>query len=220
MSSLTAMLLCFRPFLLTALALMSMFANAQVELRPIDEAVSRPDFLAFRNELKAVVERRDSAELLAVVHREIKTSFGGDDGVAEFKDVWKIESKESKIWDELRTVLALGGSFDEDGAFIAPYVFSRWPKSVDGFEYVAVIGSKVRIRATPNSTAPIVDTVSHSLLKSTGPVAESTTWVPVSLPDGKAGFVDRRYIRSPIDYRAIFKRIDGRWQMTMFIAGD
>ena len=40
------------------------------------------------------------------------------------------------------------------------------------------------------------------------------------LPDGRAGFVDRRDLRSPIDHRAAFSRIDGRWQMTLFLAGD
>jgi hypothetical protein len=42
----------------------------------------------------------------------------------------------------------------------------------------------------------------------------------VRLPDGRAGFVDSRFVRSPIDYRAAFARIDGRWQMTLFLAGD
>jgi hypothetical protein len=49
---------------------------------------------------------------------------------------------------------------------------------------------------------------------------EDESWRAVRLPDGRAGFVDRRYLRSPIDYRAIFARIDGRWQMTLFLAGD
>ena len=49
---------------------------------------------------------------------------------------------------------------------------------------------------------------------------EDESWRAVRLPDGRAGFVDRRYLRSPIDYRAAFARIDGRWQMTLFLAGD
>ena len=28
------------------------------------------------------------------------------------------------------------------------------------------------------------------------------------------------FVRSPIDYRAFFKKIDGKWRMTTFIAGD
>jgi hypothetical protein len=45
-------------------------------------------------------------------------------------------------------------------------------------------------------------------------------WVPVRLPSDQNGYVHQRYIRSPIDYRAIFAKEDGRWQMMMFLAGD
>ncbi len=220
MSSSKNMSAHLRAVLFTALALISNLADAQLELRPVDEAASHPDFLAFRNELKAVVERRDSAALLATVHKDIKNSFGGDDGIVEFKEAWKIESRESILWDELHKVLSLGGSFDAEGAFIAPYVFSRWPEGLDGFEYVAVTGSNVRVRIAPAPAAPIVDTVSHLLLKRNGPATEHADWVSVTLQGGRTGYINRRYVRSPIDYRAIFKKIDGRWRMTMLVAGD
>jgi hypothetical protein len=38
--------------------------------------------------------------------------------------------------------------------------------------------------------------------------------------DGKTGYVTSRLVRSPIDYRAMFNKIGGRWQMTFFAAGD
>jgi hypothetical protein len=28
------------------------------------------------------------------------------------------------------------------------------------------------------------------------------------------------YVRSSVDYRALFNLIDGRWRMTAFVAGD
>jgi hypothetical protein len=34
------------------------------------------------------------------------------------------------------------------------------------------------------------------------------------------GYVASRLARSPLDYRAIFTRAAGRWQLTMFLAGD
>ena len=38
--------------------------------------------------------------------------------------------------------------------------------------------------------------------------------------DIRAAFVASDLVRSPIEYRAEFRRIDGRWRMTIFIEGD
>jgi hypothetical protein len=45
-------------------------------------------------------------------------------------------------------------------------------------------------------------------------------WLSVHLADGSTGYIDERYVRSPISYRAYFERMDGRWVLMMFIAGD
>jgi len=37
---------------------------------------------------------------------------------------------------------------------------------------------------------------------------------------GKQGYVDARYLRSPIDYRVIVSKVGGRWQIMMLPAGD
>ena len=45
-------------------------------------------------------------------------------------------------------------------------------------------------------------------------------WTAVALRDGRRGYVHSRYVRSPIDYRAYFRKKDGRWWMVMLLAGD
>jgi hypothetical protein len=37
---------------------------------------------------------------------------------------------------------------------------------------------------------------------------------------GKKGFIKAKYVRSPIDYRAIFEKNNGKWKMGAFISGD
>jgi hypothetical protein len=187
-------------------------------LEPVDEASRRPDFVTFRQQLRAAIARRDVPAVLRVVDPQIKLGFGGDDGVDALKR--KLESTETDLWQELDEVLALGGTFQEPDTFFAPYVFSRWPETFDSFEHVAVIGSGVRIRARPALSAPVVATVSYAVLK-LGPDGYSDEpWIGVRLPDGRAGFVDAKLARSPIDYRASFKFEDGRWRMVFFAAGD
>src|SRR5262245_30360691 len=95
-------------------------AFAQVVLRPTDQAASQAEVLAFRAHLQAAIARRDAAAVLAIVHKNVKNSFGGDDGIEQFKQKWRPEDRESTLWKELGLVLALGGSFDRDGRFTAP----------------------------------------------------------------------------------------------------
>ena len=196
----------------------SLLSQAFGRLDRVDEASRRPDFVAFRQQLRSAIARRDVQAVLRVVDPQIKLGFGGDDGVDALKR--KLESTETDVWQELDEVLELGGTFEGSDTFVAPYVFSRWPDQFDSFEHVAVIGSSVRIRAKPALSAPVVATVSFAILK-LGPDGYSDEpWIGVRLSDGRAGFVDAKLARSPIDYRAAFKFEDGRWRMIFFAAGD
>lgn len=195
-------------------------AQAQQTLKPVDQAINQPDFFTFRARLQTALARRDTEAVLAVVHKDIKNSFGGDDGFEEFKKSWDLDKPDSKLWETLATVLALGGSFEPDGSFTAPYVYTQWPDAIDAFDHMAVTGSSVRVRAEPNTTAPPLATLSFSIVECLPDNDPDKPWVAIRLSDGKTGYIDRRYVRSSVDYRASFSKIDGRWQMTFFLAGD
>lgn len=195
-------------------------ASAQRELPPVDEAAAQPDFFTFRAHLLAAIVRQDREALLSVVHENIKNSFGGNDGIAEFKNVWEIDSPDSRVWFRLGTVLALGGTFEENGTFVAPYTFSRWPKEFDAFDHIAVIGSNVRVRSVPRRDAPVLTRVSFCILETLPPKQSNGGWVAVRLPDGQTGYIAEKFARSPIDYRAIFQKQEGGWRLIVFLAGD
>lgn len=195
-------------------------ASAQQVLRPVDEAATRPDFFSFRAQLLADVARRDVQALLAVVRKDIKNSFGGNDGIDEFKTLWEIDQADSKVWEILATVLGLGGSFTADNQFSAPYVFSRWPQGVHAYDYVAIIGTDVRARAAPEASSDVLARLSYDIVEQVDSTLASDDWAAIRLPGGRLGYVAKRYVRSPIDYRAIFEKSDGRWQMSILIAGD
>jgi hypothetical protein len=196
------------------------------KLPPEDHAVRQPDFFSFRAGLLRALARRDTVEVLQVVAPHIRNTFGDDNGDAAFRRLWRLGTPDSELWEELTAVLALGGTFENESTFVAPYVFSRWPSRYDAFEYLAVIGSAVRIRAEPDSQAAILGKVSLEVVQRArpGPRALTSTqaeaWEPIQLGPGRLGYVAKRFLRSPIDYRAYFVRHDGRWTMTTFIAGD
>lgn len=207
--------------LLTALLFLhATLAAAQVgKLNPVDEAARDPEFFAFRAQLQAAVARHDTEAVLAAVDPNIRTSFGASGGIDEFRKMWKLPSVDSRLWDELGTVLAFGGAFRGGGLFSAPYVFGRWPEPFDSFEHVAVLGKNVRVRSEPGLKGKILTALSFDVVKLAAPATDSE-WTRIKLRDGRTGYISSRYVRSPVDYRALFNKIDGRWRMTAFVAGD
>ena len=200
--------------------------SGQVQkLYPVDEAAKDPTFFTFRARLMQAVQRRDAAYLLSIVSPKIEVSFGGDSGIEEFKTTWKPERAQSEVWLELATVLSLGGAFDKDGIFEAPYTSAKWPEDKDGFEFGAIIGEKVRVRAAPQVSSSIMRELSFDLVsvpdwQTNKARGEKRDWIKVKLADGQSGYVAEEFIRSPIGYRAGFQKQDGRWLMIFFIAGD
>ncbi len=126
------------------------------------------------------------------------------------------------MWAELAAVLALGGTFNTADTFLAPYVYSRWPQGIDGFEHVAVVGDRVADPYCATSGRGV--DLCQQLQRFCRSLAHRTDtpegWIAVRLESKNIGFIASRFVRSPIGYRAHFSRGDGRWQMLMFIAGD
>lgn len=213
---------------LIATTLLAAIAHAQAQptaagpatLLPADQAPRLPDFLAFRTQLQSAISRRDVQAVTAVLHPDVKLSFGGDDGVSAFAPLWTPTAPDTKLWETLATVLALGGTFEGDSIFTAPYVFTNWPHDLDAFDYAAIIGKGVRVRRAPSDTAAVVATLDYAIVETLESATNESSWVPVRIAGGHRGYVHRRYIRSPIDYRVRFVKRDGRWQMVFFLAGD
>ena len=185
-------------------------------LLPVDEASSSPEFSQYRARLQMAVERRDLEAVVAAADSDIRLGFDGSGGHDGLRRAF---SEDPTLWDELRVVLALGGSFPMPMAFAAPYVYSAWPGEFDAFECAAVTGAKVRVRTAPRLDAPMMTAVTHSIVRLLAS-SDDGKWAQVQLADGRKGYIWRTYVRSPVYYRALFNLIDGRWRMTAFVAGD
>ena len=86
------------------------------------------------------------------------------------------------------------------------------------------IGERTLLYAEPKEGAAVIADVTHQLLEQidiepadlerTGP-----DYVHVKA-DAGTGYVKISEVRSPIDYRAVFQKIDGAWKLVAFVAGD
>jgi hypothetical protein len=221
------MIRSFAAFVLgAALVLSAQAGDPAPRLAPVDHGAKDASFLRFRNHLNTIIARKDAGALLTIITPDIKNSFGGDDGAANFRKIWKPADPASPVWPVLKLVVAMGGSFENKKTFVAPYTFSAFPDGHDGFETVVVTAKDTAMRAKPKADAEIVRKLDHDILTLKGGApklqheAGPDDWLEVSDAAGKHGFVLHRDVRSPIDFRAVFEKRNRRWRMTDLIAGD
>jgi hypothetical protein len=172
--------------------------NRSPRLFPADEASSRPEFFQYRTRLLVAIEQRDVEAVLEAVDPRIRLGFDASGGVNALRELL---GPHAEAWEELRMVLAGGGSFTSPVSF------------------AAVVGTNVRLRQAPRLDAPIITAVSHAIVRVVDEV-EGRLWTRVQLGDGRSGYVWHAYVRRPTDYRALFNLIDGRWRLTAWVSGD
>lgn len=213
--------------LLLAALLSQAVAQETAKLYPVDESAKDASFKAFRDKLLDAAKMRDRQFILSILDPKIQVSFGGDGGVKDFQQHWKLDQPDSKLWDELITILSLGGTFSKapPREFCAPYVYTRFPDQYDPFEYSAITGSNVVVRARPNPASAAVTSLSYDIVKldvdpAKGEQNGTPGWIKIITPKGQRGYVSSKYIRSPVDYRACFRKVRGKWLMTFLVAGD
>jgi len=202
------------------------FGLAQsMKMEPIDQASRDPSFVTYRNELLRAVVAHDSEAVVNLASADIMLSFGGDTGRETMRrnlegfENWQGEA----YWRELQRVLELGGVFFEDGAFCSPYLACVDPPGCpdcDPFEFVIVTGVDVAARDAPDPDARVVARLTYDVVRTDSDAYAGEDWYPVLLPTGRRAFLSHMDARMAIDYRARFEKIDGRWRMTVFIAGD
>ena len=184
-----------------------------------DDGAGNASFSAFRDTLRAVVARRDTSALLAVVADDAQLSYdeapGGPDGL---RTMWLSGApRDETLWTVLDRLLS-SGSVEEDGAFTVPFVAGLWPEDLDPHGHVATAGEATSALDRPGGTQVAQLSGVHIL-----PLADSTdasSW-HVVLPDGSDAFIDRAAAVSPVGYRATFWQTPGEdWQLHVFVSGD
>jgi len=209
-----------------ALTLTAHAADKHRQLKPVDQGEIDASFATFRNELKAIVARKDAVALLKVLAPDIRNSFGDNQGIAGFKAMWNPTDAKSQLWPVFDLVVGLGGVFKKKTTFVTPYVFANFPDDLDAFENVVVTADKAVLRTAPRSDAPVLRALDHDILALAGSITKSqheagpADWLEIADASGKRGFVLQRDVRNPIDFRAYFEKRKGKWRMTILVAGD
>jgi hypothetical protein len=215
-----------------------LFSNAAAQksgerfVLPVDEGGKDASFKEFRDKLINAVQKRDRKFIISVLDPKIMNNYGGGVVIKDFQQIWKINSPESELWDELLAILTNGGKFEkaarlQNKQFCAPYTFSTFPNDLDAFDYSMIFGNNVNLRDRPDLKSDTVAALSYNIVKVDYEKSirskardDKFTWLRVETLGGKKGFVSAKYVRSAFDYRACLEKIKGIWKMTALIAGD
>ena len=207
---------------LALLGLWGSTASGQTRLLPVDEAAKDPAFFVFRSQLQNAVARHDAKTVLSMMNPEIQMGFGSEQGMKDFIAKWKPNEPNSKLWDTLSTILSLGGRFNPDGSFTAPYVSTQWSPKYGAQNHAAVVGQNIPVRAAPQATAEQLAVLNFHLVELVNAQQAKVPqeWQAIRMKNGKTGYVQSRHVRSPMDYRLSMAYFQGRWQILSMMSGD
>jgi len=153
----------------------------------------------------------------------------GEGGLDAFIQV--LRDSDGAPRDELLKILRMGGTFEgklgSRVRFCAPYVYSTYPelssipdKLIGEVKPFVIVGKGVSLRRLPHSAAPIVATLSYTLVRYLGDVTPHVglkpLWIRVETADGRQGYVARVYARSPDDFHVCFEKRGEQWLLTEF----
>ncbi len=207
-----------------ALCLAASASAAPMIVAPPESGPADASLGALLDTLIKAAEAKDFAPFEAALTPTATASFGGDEGPEGFKRVYGVDRPDSPFWPEFIEAAKLGGAFLQDDLFIVPYIAARIPEEADPYLSVIAIGEKTLLYAEPKEGAATLADVTHQVLEQidiepadlekTGP-----DFIHVKAEAG-TGYVKVAEIRSALDYRAVFEKVDGAWKLTAFVAGD
>jgi hypothetical protein len=200
-------------------------------VRTNHEGENDASLMKFIRRLESISQQKETVRLLELIDDDIKYSFGDpyEPGKKGFIRYWKLNNnpKASPLWSELNKILSLGGA--SDGFYQMPNLSVNYPEG-DPFGYMAVVGERVNVRKEPDLNSPVVDQVSWVFVKWNGNPSEnkivldgqSYLWQPVITPNGTQGYIVKKYLRNPVDYRIVLGQdpANKQWNIITFIAGD
>ncbi len=220
------------------------FPHQRISLK--DRTNTDPEFAKFRQQLQQAIQKRDAKFVSALIPAKgIALGFGTPRSIKELT----LTDPKAPFWSILEKAMGVSCGFADpsattaDKGWICPTVsrdfYQQYPPNPNappGLKYelsnVIVVGDRVNVRALPSLKSEVVGVLSNEVVlfdqkrfenskeeqvNATDPISD---WTPVILPNKEQGYVYNRYAYRALDYRAIFNKINGNWQITEMPGGD
>jgi hypothetical protein len=207
--------------------------------RPIvvrNEIAQDPSFAQFAAKLQQAIRDRDAKYVTSVLPANgIAIGYSRPTKIADLK----LNHPQSDFWGILTYTTANGcarSALANSAAWLCATVagdFERQypvPKNGNWMDYmlqqVIVLGQDVNVRSQPNRNGTVVSTLSHEVVTHNPKVTTRFSrnplvgWTPVTLNNGKTGYVNNRYVYFPLGYTLQVEKRQNQWQITQVLTGD
>jgi hypothetical protein len=212
-------------FLLLTVSIFALGQNSKFP--PRDDSGKTPELQLFVKGLKEIIKNKDSQRLLAIVHPQIKFDFDEGIGVDKFKQNWKPEDKNSRLWTIMSKIVGLGGVFVKNRTdpffdFVFPYVNEIDLEDGDLYFTTLVITNKdVKVREKPDSNSKPVGQLTYDIVSYDYEKSKDDKWYFIQTTDKKiSGYISSDFAYSPVDYRMFLTKEKGKWMISCIVAGD
>jgi hypothetical protein len=189
------------------------------KLPPVDQCTRDPGLAAFRTRLKLVTARRDRAGLLRLLSPDVLVNFGGSSGRDAFAAQWSFEPGEyGNVWDQLRTMLAMGCARSAAARIIPSLIVQLEPYDDEDLFAIRLVLPGARLFHITGEEKTAVPVEAWSVVTATNTAGD--LWTGVKLAGGREGFIADDRLYEPIGYRMVIEKRAGKWTVTAFVAGD
>jgi hypothetical protein len=229
----------FLGFALVASQLLTPMPANALPRRPIvvrNEIAQDPSFAQFATKLQRAIRDRDAKYVTNVLPQAgVSIGYTRPTKIADLK----LNNPQSDFWGILAYTTANGcarSHLKDSPAWLCSTVAgdferqypvpknSNWPDYM--MQQVIVLGQDVNVRSQPNLDGTVVATLSHEVVTFNPKVTPSFSrnplvgWTPVTLNNGKTGYVNNRYVYFPLGYTLQVEKRNNQWQITHVLAGD
>jgi hypothetical protein len=201
----------------------------QRKLMPVDEGAEDASWTQFRNGLLESLQRDDRRALISIVDPNVLNALEAPRGIAEFRKLWDIDGKQSRLPRELIASLQLGSVWYQPKKGVrmlcAPYVPLKWPlDDVDPYDSGAIVVKEALIKDAPSHASQTLDTLNYDIVAVRDWEVDDREsqlqqrWVKIRHA-GRDGYVPAEHIRSAIEHRACFGKTAAGWRLLEYVLG-
>lgn len=183
-------------------------------------------FETFSVKLRNVSNNRDSAGLMELLAKDVRTDNGT--GATGFKGWWSLPSKNSSVWEVMQLLLdgesAMKGA---DRVFPASSVAFPYGGGDTLVPYGYTIADGVKLYVSPATDAESVSLKAHEsmLIDSAGsirsplpaspeaPSRQNYSWFRVARAGGGVGYIQSQDVWLVSDYTLIARKVRGQWKI-------
>jgi len=185
-------------------------------LPPPDDQKIDAGLNSLLEQMRSMVASRNAAALTALMLPTFRVEFDSGKGPLAFRRYWKMESRNSAVWDVLGKALAVQGTFYLPSLFCIPYFLRSFPRELDPLAYVVSVGAAATLRDRPARDGASVGTADHAIIQLAKPVSPpviipDNSFLAVNDPGFGSCYVAGSEVYSPAAHRMFFERRNGKW---------